>query len=342
MAAEDEIQLIEDPYTEKEARLHTIRVRELIGAAGDRTDTLHGILSGTSLHDSVTAASAAATSSHPMSGYDFQAPGVVSTLLPESQESTPKTVKAISVSPWNPPPYHLRQKGHLLYLQVTTNEGEQIQITSHVSGFYVNKSSSNKFDPFPRAAPKAHSAHSLLTLINNLSASFTESFQKLQNYNNSKEPLATFQITNATPSNPWIVPASSSSLAAHQADITRTQESYLISGIENTETLRDWNEEFQSTRELPKDLVQDRVFRERLTSKLFADYNDAATRGALLVARGEVAPLNPTEARDAQIFVYNNVFFSFGADGVGTFASEGGDEAARVATGKDVFGCQNG
>jgi protein TIF31 len=221
---------------------------------------------------------------------------------------------------------------------VTTNEGEQIQITSHVSGFYVNKSSSNKFDPFPRAAPKAHAAHSLLTLINDLSASFNESFKKLQDFNNSKEPLATFQITNATPSNPWIVPASSSPLVTHLADITRTQESYLISGIENTETLRDWNEEFQSTRELPKELVQDRVFRERLTSKLFADYNDAATRGALLVARGEVAPLNPTEGRDAQIFVYNNVFFSFGADGVGTFASEGGDEAARVATGKDVMG----
>lgn len=154
----------------------------------------------------------------------------------------------------------------------------------------------------------------------------------------AKEPLASFQITNAVPSSPWVVPNPSSSLTIHQADITRTQESYLVSGIENTETLRDWNEEFQSTRELPKDTVQDRVFRERLTSKLFADYNEAASRGAVLVARGEVAPLNPTEGPDAQIFVYNNVFFSFGADGVGTFASEGGDEAARVATGKDVMG----
>lgn len=343
LAADSELHLVEDPYTEKEARLHTIRVRELIGAAGDRTDTLHGILSGTSLHDSVTATYAAtdATSTsptHPMVGYDFQAPGELSTLLPQNQDQAPKTIKAVSVSPWNPPPYHLRQKGHLLYLQLTTNEGEQYQITSHVSGFYVNKSSNNKFDPFPRAAPKAHWAHSLLTLIDDLSTSFNASFKRLQDYNNSKEPLATFQITNATPANPWIVPSSTSSLVAHQPDITRTQESYLMTGVENTETLRDWNEEFQSTRELPKDSVQDRVFRERLTSKLFADYNDAAARGAVLVARGEVAPLNPTEGRDAQIFVYNNIFFSFGADGVGTFASEGGDEAARVATGKDVMG----
>jgi protein TIF31 len=323
--------------------LHVVRVRELIGAAGDRTDTLHGILAGTSLHDSVAAAESTPNGTtvsvtHPMVGYDLEAPGLLSTLVPRVQDPAPKTVKSISVSPWNPPPYNLRQKGHLLYLQVTTNEGEQYQITSHVSGFFLNRSSNSKFDPFPRGAPKAHSAHSLMTLINDLSASFDASFKTLQEFNNSKEPLASFQITNACPSNPWIVPSSTSPLVTHQNDITRTQESFLISGIENTETLRDWNEEFQSTRELPKETVQDRVFRERLTSKLFADYTEAAARGAVLVARGEVAPLNPTEGKDAQIFVYNNVFFSFGADGVGTFASEGGDEAARVATGKDVMG----
>ncbi|KAH8815786.1 clustered mitochondria-domain-containing protein [Xylogone sp. PMI_703] len=343
LTPESELHLVEDPYTEKEARIHVVRVRELIGAAGDRTDTIHGVLSGLSLHDDVTTGSSTTgdsttSPSHPMAGYNLDTPAVISTLVPKTQESAPKTIKSISLSPWNPPPYHLRQKGHLLYLQLTTNEGEQFQITSHVSGFYINRSTNNKFDPSPRTAPKAFAAHSLLTLIGELSDSFSASFTRLQEFNNSREALATFQITNATPVSPWIVPSPSSAAVAHQADITRTQESYLISGIENTETLRDWNEEFQSTRELPKETVQDRVFRERLTSKLFADYNEAATRGAVLVARGEVVPLNPTESRDAQIFVYNNVFFSFGADGVGTFASEGGDEAARVATGKDVMG----
>jgi protein TIF31 len=142
--------LVEDPYTEKEARLHTVRVRELVGAAGDRTDTLHGILSGISLHDSVTAAESiqnGASSAHSMTGYDFEAPGVLSTLLPEIQEPPPKTVKSISVSVWNPPPYHLRQKGHLLYLSVTTVEGEQYQITSHVSGFFVNKPKHSRLTP---------------------------------------------------------------------------------------------------------------------------------------------------------------------------------------------------
>ncbi|KUI64751.1 hypothetical protein VM1G_00416 [Cytospora mali] len=342
---DSEVHLIEDPYTEKEARIHMVRVRELIGASGDRTDTIQGVLSGASLYEKVATEAGdtpdkATEERAEVEEYDFSAVPSVSTLLPaEQQEPAPKTVKAIQLSPWNPPPAHLRQKGHLIYLIVTTNEGEQFQITAHVGGFFVNKSSNAKFDPFPRQAPKAASAHSLLTLIAELSPSFASSFAQLQEYNNRREPLATFQITNAIPAAPWIVPSpTTSSLCAHSPDITRTQETYLLAGVENTDTLRDWNEEFQSAKELPKEGVQDRVFRERLLAKLYADYNDAAARGAVLVARGEIAPLNPTEGRDAQIFVYNNVFFSFGADGVGTFTSEGGDEAARVATGKDVAG----
>lgn len=312
-----------------------VRIRELIGAAGDRTDALQGILAGVSLFDSVTAD---VTESSEVPEFDFDATPPLSCLLPPETDPAPKTVKSISLSPWNPPPAHLRQKGHLLYLIVTTNEGEQFQITSHVGGFFVNKSSNSKFDPMARASPKAHSAHSLLNLIEQVSPSFAASFVQLQEYNSRKDPLATFQIGNAIPSAPWLVPLSSSPTCTHSPDITRTQETYLLAGAENTDSLRDWNEEFQSAKELPKDTVQDRVFRERLLSKLFADYNDAAARGAALVARGEVAPLNPTEGRDAQIYVYNNVFFSFGADGVGTFTTEGGDEAARVATGKDVLG----
>lgn len=345
LKADSEITLVEDPYTEKEARMHVVRIRELIGAAGDRVDNLQGLSTGLSLHDSVTseaqnaeAEKATESTDHPLAGYDPNVPGNISTILPRAENPAPKTIKAISLSPWNPPPYNLRQKGHLLYLQVTTNEGEQHQITSHVSGFYANKCSNSKFDPFPRAAPKNNSSHSLLTLISQLSPSFESSFRALQEANSQRDLLTTFPFQNAIPNSPWLVTPTAASLNAHQPDIARSQENLLIAGVDNSETLRDWNEEFQSTKELPRETVQDRVFRERLTSKLFADYNDAAARGAVLVARGEVAPLNPTEGRDAQIFVYNNIFYSFGADGVGTFASEGGDEAARVAVGKDVLG----
>ena len=336
-----EVVLVEDPYTEKEARMHVVRIRELVGAAADRIDNLYGIDAGLSLHDSIAAGegeAAASDKDHALAKYDPTTPSSVNAILPPPGPTLPKTVKSIALSPWNPPPYHLRQKGHLLYLQVTINEGEQFQITSHVSGFYVNKCSNSKFDPYPRTTPRKFKAHSLLTLISQVSPSFDAAFRALQEFNNQKDLLTTFPFQNAIPSNPWLVPWSSAGVNAHQPDITRTQENYLISGVDNADTLRDWNEEFQTTRELPRESVQDRVFRERLTSKLFADYNDAAARGAVLVARGEIAPLNPTESRDAQIFVYNNIFYSFGSDGVGTFTTEGGDEAARVAVGKDVLG----
>ena len=349
---QSQLSLVEDPYTEKDARMHVVRLRELLGVAGDRADSLLGVAAGMSLHDSLSGRDPVTSrdiageqrplnapgDDHRTEKYDFDAPGSINTLLQPSSGPAPKTVKALSVSHWNPPPHHLRQRGHLLYLQVTTNEGEQHHITSSISGFCVNKCSHSKFDPFPRPPPKDATAHSLLVLLSRLSPSFDQSFAALQDFSNLKDPLSTFQLTNAIPSSPWIVTPSTTSLSTRQPDIARSQESYLVAGMENAETLRDWNEEFQSTRELPRSTIQERVFRERLTSKLFADYNDAAARGAMLVARGEVAPLNPTEGRDAQIFVYNNIFFSFGADGVGTFTNEGGDEAARVATGKDLAG----
>ncbi len=352
-AAGSELKLVEDPYTEKEARMHLMRIRDIIGAAGNRVDTLHGISAGLSLHDTVSpwkdpAAPSAPTDKqanaslsgtpHALADYSLDGPPSMRTIIPTDQEQPPKTIKSLGVSAWNPPPPFLRQQGHLLYLQLTTNEGEQYQITSHVSGFFVNKSSNSKFDPFPRPPPKNAAAHSLFSLISVLSQSFTKSFETLLDANNKRDPLANFQLTNAIPSSPWLVAPTATSLSSHQSDLTRTQETFLLSGVENTETLRDWNEEIQSTRELPRETVQDRVFRERLISKIFAEFNEAAARGAMMVARGELAPLNPTESKDAQIFVYNNVFYSFGADGVGTFTSEGGDEAARVAVGKDVAG----
>jgi protein TIF31 len=333
------ISLVEDPYTEKEARLHIIRVRELIGAAGDRSDAAYGIGAGASLLDAVSDGSLAApeTSMDDVSNYNFDGCASVKSVLP-LQILPPKTIKSMSLSPWNPPPYHLKNKGHLMYLVVVNLDGEQFHITSHISGFYVNRSSHNKFDPSPKSGPKTYKSHSLLTLLRDVDPRFNPAFQELLEHNSKREPLSMYLLTNAAPANPWLISPDSTTLVEHKPDITRTQESFLFGGTENNESMRDWNEEFQSTRELPSEGITDKIFRERLTSKLFADFTDAAAKGAVLVARGEVTPLNPTEDPDAQIYVYNNIFYSFGADGVGTFATEGGHHAAKIATRKDASG----
>lgn len=342
ITSSSELTLVEDPYTEKEARLHLLRIKELVGLSSGKVDPVMGIFAGVSLHDQLISDDCAkGKPPRPtnVGNYNFAGPVSLDAILPPSPDEPPACVKALSLSQWNPPPHHLRITGHLLYIRLTTVEDNVFHITSHVRGFYVNRSNDDNFDPFPKQNPsKSSTAHSLLTLISHISPSFDISFKNIQDHNNKRDPLSTFQLSNALPANPWLVPHTVTRSCNHKADLMRSQENYLTSGTDGSETLRDWNEEFQSTRELQKDTVQDKVQRERLVSKLFADYNESAIRGAMMVAHGEVSALNPTEDRKAQIFVYNNIFFSFGADGVGTFASDGGDEAARVAVSKDVMG----
>ena len=356
-AAGSVLSLKEDLYTERDARMHVIRIKELIGTSAPRDDPLFGNSAGLSLHTSVTKPektqehfnnsdatngnlfnASTNDASASLSISSINGPVSIPSLLPPDEEPPPRTVKSLTLSQWGAPSCHLRAKGHLLYLQLTTLEGDQYHITSHIRGFYINNSSSNKFDPNPRVGAKAASAHSLLTLIESISPSFGKSFQALLNFSSRRNPLTNYHVTNAIPARPWFVSPQARSFSSRIPDPMHYQEQYLFFGLDTSESLRDWNDEIQQTRELPREEVQDRVMRERLLAKLFSDFNEAAARGAIRVALGEVPALNPTEREDGQIFVYNNIFFSYGADGAGTFTSEGGDDAARVAVSKDVSG----
>jgi protein TIF31 len=52
-------------------------------------------------------------------------------------------------------------------------------------------------------------------------------------------------------------------------------------------THRDWNEELQTTRELPRKNLPERLLRERAIFKVHSDFVSAATRGAMAVIDGE-------------------------------------------------------
>src|SRR5690606_19430301 len=151
-------------------KIHFLRIRELIGAASPRQDTTAGIENGLSLFPTIKTET---SGKHPMADYQFESTPSLNTLVPPEEAPTTKTVKSISLSHWNPPPYHLRQRGHLLYLQVATLENETFHITSHVSGFYVNKSTSQKFDPTPDPKKSFHQ-HSLLNLLKEISPLFVK------------------------------------------------------------------------------------------------------------------------------------------------------------------------
>lgn len=199
-------------------------------------------------------------------------------------------LKSISMSPFNPPPPHLRQLGHQIYLLISTLEGETLTLICSSRGWYVSKSNVNSFDPSPR--PRADGSvpppnHSLLDLLHSLSPQFTERLSHLAPLSTlppALEPISTVPIPQAEPAYPWLAtlpkPTSTS-------DILRTQMAYLHTGATSAEGLdaaRDWNEEIQGIRELPREGMQERVLREKMAQKTWAEYTQACVRGVLAIS----------------------------------------------------------
>ncbi|KAL0073572.1 clustered mitochondria-domain-containing protein [Phycomyces blakesleeanus] len=350
---ECELELVEDSYTERDVRLHINRLRDLLGGPYKPNPAAIGIDPAISFLTAVTGEideelivegerkmedlfSDAPIPEHAFTNTDLHARSQLSRFVPSSfQRLAPQCLKSLTLSGWNPVPHPQRLKGDLLYIAVTTLENETIHITANTRGFFVSNSSNNKFDPTPREGPshKTMAAHSLITLLQHVSPQFATQFVKLQDFITQHHMLEVLPVNTFFPSHPWAVQT-----PKQIYDPSRTAEPYLNFGIDAVESLRDWNDELQSHRELPKTNLQERVLRERLITKVQSEFTEAAVKGAMAVVNGAVMALNPLESEDSHMYVYNNIFFSKGNDGRGTFESLGADEAAHVATGKDLEG----
>ncbi|EST05299.1 CLU domain protein [Kalmanozyma brasiliensis GHG001] len=261
-------------------------------------------------------------------------------LIPEvarRPRQLPICLRQLSLASWNPPPQHLKLNGHLLYLQVGTLEGEVIFVTASTHGFYVNRSSGARFDPSPRPAGQDFASCSLFDLLCGFSPLFLSTFAKLFNDPlSSRDYFSAVPLTNALPAFPWLVRNHN-----HSADPLRSQSAFLLTGATSADTLegtRDWNDELQSARELPRTTLPERLVRDRVLNRIHSEFTLAAARAIPRVAAGEVQAMNPMDKRDAQMFIVNNLFISKGADGVDLYPHMGGDEAAHVAVGKDIQG----
>ncbi|SAM82278.1 related to CLU1-translation initiation factor eIF3 [Ustilago bromivora] len=249
----------------------------------------------------------------------------------------PVCLRQLQLATWNPPPQHWKLNGHLLYLQVGTLEGEIIFITASTHGFYINRSSGARFDPSPRAAGQDFASCSLFDLLCGFSPLFLSTFSKLFNDPlSSRDYFSAVPVTNSLPAFPWLARNHN-----HNADPLRSQAAFLLTGATSADTLegtRDWNDELQSARELPRTTLPERLMRDRVLNRIYSEFTQAAARAIPKVAAGEVQAMNPMDKRDAQMFIVNNLFISKGADGVDLYPHMGGDEAAHVAVGKDIQG----
>ncbi|KAH8384587.1 hypothetical protein KR093_001804 [Drosophila rubida] len=336
------IRVVEEPYTMREARIHVRHVRDLLKNL-DPADAYNGIdcISLTYLKTITQGDLLDKKQTRPDSvdctPPEYVTPGVREPpLLPlhpnVKNAKGPQALKVLTTSAWNPPPGPRKLHGDLMYLYVVTMEDKRFHISACSKGFYINQSTDDCFNPKPDNP--SHLSHSLIDLLSHISPSFRRAFQAIQKRRTMRhafERVATpYQVYQ------WSAPQ-----LEHTVDAIRAEDAFSSKlGYEEhiPGQTRDWNEELQTTRELPRKTLPERLLRERAIFKVHGDFVTAATRGAMAVIDGNVLAINPGEDAKMQMFIWNNIFFSLGFDVRDHYKELGGDHAAFVAPRYDLHG----
>jgi protein TIF31 len=312
-----------EPYSDFTARQSVLRLVELIAPAGTSAHTLSapfGLIPGATIFETVRDGTATSSSEPIYQEVEVTVPSgrkgkagkkeVIKVKRDVAQDTTnpfadwkpewetseysklalfsppievQPSLRAVQVSPFNPPSPYLRQQGHQLYLQVTLLEGETLTLVCTARGWYVSKSNVNNFDPTPRS----EITHSLIDLIHSLSPLFSERISLLQPLSTTPppfEPISTVPVPQTEPAYSFLAPIPK---PAASADVLRTQLAYLHTGASTADALdsaRDWNEEFQGIKELQRESIQERVLREKMAQKTWAEFTQASIRAVLAIS----------------------------------------------------------
>lgn len=247
------------------------------------------------------------------------------TELPESYFTPNAAIKpavnSLFFSPWNPVPLSYRSKGHLVYLVLQTLEGETFHITGANTGFFVSRSTNARFDPTPR--DQSFESFTLFELISKVSKQFVNQIKSNQEKATNLDPATYFSPLSTSLSNPWITKS------------VQTTPTLGHTEFDDSNTTKDHNEDYQLVKDTDAETIQERIAREEALAKVSQKFTEASVMGALAVLNGAIAPINPEEEEMYQIFLHNNIFYSYGVD-VGGFADKGGLEAARAASNQDL------
>ena len=201
----------------------------------------------------------------------------------------PVCLKQLTFTGFNPPPGPRKMKGDLMYLHAITPENKRFHLTACTKGFFVNQSTDDAFNSRPDNQHRIH--HSLVDLLNTLSPVFKKNFAAIQSKRTLKHPFE--RISTPFQVNSWLAPS-----FEHTIDWFRAEDSNAAKlGHEDhiPGHSRDWNEEIQATKELPKSTLPERLIRERAMFKVHSDFVNAATRGAMAVVESNIMAINPGE-----------------------------------------------
>ncbi|XDV32275.1 hypothetical protein PO909_003137 [Leuciscus waleckii] len=341
------LKVVEEPYTVREARIHVRHIRDLLKSL-DPSDAYNGVdCNSLSFLSVFTDGDLGDTGRRKKKGSELEQidctppehilPGSkerpLVPLQPQNKDWKPmQCLKVLTMSGWNPPPGNRKMHGDLMYLYIVTVEDRHVSITASTRGFYLNQSTTYIFSPKP--ANPSFLSHSLVELLSQISPTFKKNFTALQKKRVQRHPferIATpFQVYS------WTAPQ-----IDHAMDCVRAEDAY-TSRLGYEEHIpgqtRDWNEELQTTRELSRKNLPERLLRERAIFKVHSDFAAAATRGAMAVIDGNVMAINPGEETRMQMFIWNNIFFSLGFDVRDHYRELGGDAAAHTAPTNDLNG----
>lgn len=341
------LKVVEEPYTVREARIHVRHIRDLLKSL-DPSDAYNGVdCNSLSFLSIFTDGDLGDSGKRKKKGTELEQidctppehilPGSkdrpLVPLQPQNKDWKPmQCLKVLTMSGWNPPPGNRKMHGDLMYLYIVTVEERHVSVTASTRGFYLNQSTTYTFNPKP--ANPSFLSHSLVELLSQISPAFKKNFTALQKKRVQRHPferIATpFQVYS------WTAPQ-----VDHAMDCVRAEDAY-TSRLGYEEHIpgqtRDWNEELQTTRELPRKNLPERLLRERAIFKVHSDFAAAATRGAMAVIDGNVMAINPGEETRMQMFIWNNIFFSLGFDVRDHYRELGGDAAAHAAPTNDLNG----
>uniref|UniRef100_A0A8B9HGS5 Clustered mitochondria protein homolog n=1 Tax=Astyanax mexicanus TaxID=7994 RepID=A0A8B9HGS5_ASTMX len=340
------LKVVEEPYTVREARIHVRHIRDLLKSL-DPSDSYNGVdCNSLSFLSVFTDGDLGDSGKRKKKGSELEQidctppehilPGSkdrpLVPLQPQNKDWKPlQCLKVLTMSGWNPPPGNRKMHGDLMYLFIVTVEERHVSITAstHLTAY---RSTTYTFNPKP--ANPSFLSHSLVELLSQISPAFKKNFTALQKKRVQRHPferIATpFQVYS------WTAPQ-----IDHAMDCVRAEDAY-TSRLGYEEHIpgqtRDWNEELQTTRELARKNLPERLLRERAIFKVHSDFAAAATRGAMAVIDGNVMAINPGEETRMQMFIWNNIFFSLGFDVRDHYKELGGDAAAHAAPTNDLNG----
>lgn len=270
------------------------------------------------------------------------------------QYEIPICLKSISHSGWNPPPPNRKLLGDLLYLDIETLEGETFYITCTITGFYVNKSRKDCFDPTPSARP-CHSPH-LLGLLKQLSVQFRNQFKLLLSNanersnkisNNLWDSLTKIPIPEPLKEPEWIVESVNDEKLVmglyHPYDLDRAEgdllNHYSLDGqLEST----DWNEDFQMSVDIADSELETNegleIGKYRAMYSYTINFTKACKDIVTGIFDGSIQPLNPNEPPENYFYLYNNILVTRVCDSRHIYTDCGGDDAAYTLVNQDLLG----